>query len=110
MDERRSVSNDVLVTQIAALDRHLTAEIGALRRETSAAQETAARAVAVAAKEAEDRLKAHNGLIEQMREQARAFATKDAVEQVQNWQARLTGGLIVIAVIGIVNLAKLWFS
>ena len=107
MDE---VSNAVLATQINALDRHLTAEIAALRRETLAAQGTAQEAVQVAAKEAEDRLTAHNGLIEQMRRQADTFATKEAVGMLQSWQARLTGGMIVLGIIGIANLAKLWFS
>ena len=104
------VSNDVLSAEITALDRHLTAEIAALRRETVAAQQAAENAVKVAAKEAEDRLAAHNGLIEQMRRQADTFATKEAVGILQSWQARLTGGMIVLGIIGITNLAKLWFS
>jgi hypothetical protein len=95
--------------KITALDRHLTSEVSALRRETVAANHAAEQAVKVAGKEAKDRLKAHNGLIEQMRDQARQFASKEAVERLEAWQARLTGGILVVAFIGVVNLVKLWF-
>lgn len=104
------VSNDVLASQIAALDRHVMAEIVALRRETLMASETAEKAVAVANVEAKERLDQHNNVIGQMRELSATFATRDALERVEAWQGRLTGGILVIAFIGIVNLAKLWFT
>ena len=112
-------STSVVTERIAALDRHLTAEIAALRRETHAANTTAKEAVEVAAEEATERLAAHNGLIEQMRQQAAAFSTREGFEDfkisndrrlraIESWQARLTGGMLILAFIGVANLVKVW--
>lgn len=109
----------VVTERIAALDRHLTAEIAALRRETQAANAEAEKAVAVAAREATDRLVAHNGLIEQMRRQAELFATREALDDFKNTTDRrlsgierflymLTGGMLLLGFIGAANLVKLW--
>jgi len=67
-------------SQVNALDRHMTAELASLRRETKAAEESATKAIDIAAHEAAERLLAHNGLIEQMRQQANTFATREAVD------------------------------
>jgi hypothetical protein len=116
----RDVSlRDHLDGKLAALDRHLTSEIAALRRETTAANVNAERAIKVAAHEATDRLAAHNGLIDKMEEQATHFATRESVEDfkdaehkrlsmIESAVARLYGGLLVIAVIGVTNLVKVW--
>jgi len=109
----------VVTERIAALDRHLTHEIAALRRETQAANEAATDAVKVAAAEATERLKAHNGLIDQMQAQAAHFATRESFEDfkdsndkrlksIEGWQARLGGGLLVVGFIGVANLVKIW--
>ena len=63
---------EYLGAQIANLDHHLTAEINSLRRETTLANANSEKAISLAADEANERLKAHNGLIEQMRQQAEA--------------------------------------
>ncbi len=100
-------------------DRHFTAEIASLRRETHAATTNAERAVGVAADEASERLKAHNGLIEQMRAQAEHFASRDALddakeasnrrlEKVERFQAALVGGMIIVSAIGVANLVKVF--
>ena len=117
---RTSDPNTAVVTErIAALDRHLTSEIAALRRETHAANAAAEAAVGVAAKEATERLSAHNGLIEQMRQQAALFATRESfddfretndrrLKSIESWTARVTGGLIIVGFIGVANLVKIW--
>ena len=117
---RTSDPNTAVVTErIAALDRHLTAEIAALRRETHAANQAAEDAVNVAAREATDRLAAHNGLIEQMRQQAAQFATRESFDDfkdandkrlkaIEGWTARVTGGLVLVGFIGVANLVKIW--
>jgi hypothetical protein len=62
---------------------------------------------------------AHNDLIRKQEVLVGTFATKDAIEdrlghvgdrfsRLEDWQARLTGGLIVVSVIGVANLVKLW--
>ena len=112
------------------LDRHLTAEISALRRETSTANHTAEKAVEVAAREAAERLTAHNGLIEQMRQQSQTFASRESLEafkserhqvldafkdecdkrfgRIERFQAMLIGGLLLVSFVGIANLIKVW--
>lgn len=113
-----SLREFVAVT-VAALDRHLTAELSALRRETEEANRNAERAVRVAADEASERMTAHNGLIEQMRGQQLMFASREAVEaqrvmndtrfgRIERFQAMLTGGLLLVSAIGVANLVKVW--
>ena len=108
-----------VTTKINALDRHLTHELAALRRETQLANETAKEAIRVAAHEAAERLKAHNGLIDKMEEQASHFATRESVEdykeasssrfsRIEKFQYMLTGGILLLSFIGISNLVKVW--
>jgi len=121
---------EYVASEIRALDRHLTSEIGALRRETQVANATSAHAVEVAAHEAAERLLAHNGLIEQMRQQAETqatlvaaqasnFATRESLDdfketndrrlaRLERFQAMLAGGLVLASFIGIANLVKVW--
>jgi len=112
-------ATSVVTERVAALDRHLTSEIAALRRETEAAHNAANDAVQVAAHEAQERLTAHNGLIEQMRQQATHYATRESFEdfkdsndkrlgRIERFQAALTGGMILVSFIGIANLVKVW--
>jgi hypothetical protein len=105
--------------RILALDRHITSEIEALRRETHTANEAADKAIDVAADEAKERLLAHNGLIEQMRVQAAHFSTREALEdfkdatdkrlgRIERFQAMLVGGMLILSFIGAANLVKVW--
>jgi hypothetical protein len=106
-------------SDIEALDRLLHAEIDALRRETTEAKRQAERAIEVAAEEAAERLSAHNGLIEQMRQQAALFSTREALDMfrdsverrfdsAEKFQAKLTGALILVSFVGVANLVKVW--
>lgn len=117
-------------TQIAALDRHMAGELTALRRETNAANVAAERAIGVAADEAKERLAAHNGLIEQMRQQAQLFASRESLEsfkaerhaalesfkeeadrrfgRIERFQSMLIGGMLIVSFVGIANLVKVW--
>jgi hypothetical protein len=112
------------------LDRHMAAEIAALRRETNAAQAAAGNAIEVAKEEAKERLSAHNGLIEQMRQQSQQFASRESFEdfkserhqaldtfkettdtrfgRIERFQSMLIGGLVLVSFIGIANLVKVW--
>ena len=120
----------VVTERIAALDRHLTAELAALRREMQQANANAEHAITVAATEAQERLAAHNGLIEQMRQQAALFAPRESLEnfkaerynaleafkdetdkrfgRLERFQAMLTGGFLLVSFIGVANLVKVW--
>ena len=119
-----SAATDVSLREYASrdlwwLDRHVTAEIAALRRETESANRNAERAIEVAAHEATDRLTAHNGLIEQMQQQQATFAPRESLEdykdvsekrfgRIERFQAMLVGGLILLSAIGVANLVKAW--
>ena len=121
---------EYVISRMDALDRHITAELSALRRETAAANAAAERAVQVAADEAKERLAAHNGLIEQMRHQAQEFASRESLDnfkaerhvaldtfrdesdkrfgRLERFQSMLVGGMLLISFIGIANLVKVW--
>jgi hypothetical protein len=110
---------EFVAVRIEALDRHMTAELASLRRESHVANDNAQRAIEVAAHEAQERLAAHNGLIEQMRQQAALFATRESVDahddaaekrfgRLERFQASLMGGLFLVSLIGIANLVKVW--
>ena len=121
---------EFVAIRIDALDRHVTSELAALRRETHAANAAAERATAVAADEAKERLVAHNGLIEQMRQQAQMFASRESLDsfkaerqsaldafknesdrrlgRVERFQAMLTGGMLLAVFIGSAALIKVF--
>lgn len=123
---------EYLGSRVEALDRHVTSELAALRRETHAANTAADRAISVAAEEAKERLAAHNGLIEQMRAQAELFASRESLEnfkterqlaldafkenadarfgRLERFQAMIVGGLLLVSFIGVANLVKLWLT
>lgn len=121
---------EYLMALLHAQDRHLTSEIAALRRETMQANTAADEAIQVAKEEAKERLLAHNGLIEQMRQKEQSFASRESLEhfiterrealdthkeevdkrfgRLERFQATLTGGLIFVSFIGVANLVKVW--
>ncbi len=112
---------EYLGEKIAALDRHLTGSLDALRRETVLANENAEKAIVVAADESKERLKAHNGLIEQMQQQAAHFATRESLDdfkeandkriaRLERFQAMLVGGMLLVSLVGVANLIKVWTS
>jgi hypothetical protein len=121
---------EFVAVRLEALDRHLGSEIQALRRETEQANKNSERAIAVAADEAKERLSAHNGLIEQMRQQAELFATRESLDnfkherhqaldsfkdetdrrfgRLERFQAMLIGGFLFVSFVGVANLVKVW--
>jgi len=93
---------------VAALDRLIQTEFVALRREMEFTNASAEKAVALASQESKARLEAHNGLIEQMRNQSAHFATREIVdlnretymrrfERIERWQSQMTGALLLIS-------------
>lgn len=49
----------------------------------------------------------HNDLIRQQERKDATYATKKDLERVESWQAKITGGLVVVGAIGVANLVKL---
>lgn len=134
-DAQPSHSNDVSLREhvtatINALDRHLTGELDGLRRETSQANDTAKESAKATAKEAEDRLTSHNGLIAQMQEQASHFASQESLDEfkktsaetieefkktndtrlksIEKFQYMITGALVFVGAVGLTTLVKVF--
>lgn len=110
---------EYVMARIDALDRHMTSEVEALRRETESARDHSDRAIEVAAHEASERLAAHNGLIEQMQKQGGTFATRESVDdfketnntrvgKIERFQWMLTGGMLLAVFIGSAALVKVF--
>lgn len=57
---------------------------------------------------------AHNDLLRKMEKLVETFIPKDVAEQrfsrIEAWQAKLTGGMLVLGAIGLSNLVKVWTS
>jgi len=104
---------------VATLLEHFQALRAADLEALQAALATAEKAVLVADGESKDRLASHNGLIRQMRDREAEFASqrglddfKESVDRrigaVEKFQAKITGGLILVGAIGVANLVKVW--
>lgn len=56
----------------------------------------------------------HNDLLRKMEKQSETFATNASVDRrvgrVENFQAKIAGGLAVLGAIGLGNFVKLWFG
>lgn len=87
---------------------HLEAIANERDRRYAAEREADQLATSVAKEAAEAALELHNGLIRQMKEQQGTYARQDEVRRLESWQGRLTGGLVVVSIIGVSNLVKLW--
>lgn len=109
---------EFVAVRLDALDRHVTAELAALRRETEAANLHADRAIEVAAHEAAERLAAHNGLIDQMQAQQSTFATRESLDdfketnnqrigRLERFQYIVTGATMLALALGLSTLVKL---
>lgn len=121
---------EYVAVRLEALDRFINAEIAALRRETLSAEASAKDAIKVAAHEAEERLAAHNGLIQQMQELQGTFATRESLDafkserrhalddfreandrrlgRLERFQASLIGGFIFVSFLGVASLVKVF--
>lgn len=53
-------------------------------------------------------LEQHNGLIRKMERGQDTYALRSDLSRVESWQSRITGGMLIIGVIGVSNLIKLW--
>lgn len=97
-----------LEAMAAERDRRYTSELEWVRREAMLVAGMAKEATAIAADEAKERLKAHNGLLEKMGENEKKFANRESVEIIQKFMYYMMGGMILLGVIGVANLVKLW--
>ena len=100
----------VITERIAALDRHFSSEFSSLRELLRSQREADQLAVKKALDSAHELAQKHNDLIRQMERKDATYATSAEVDRLAYWQARLGGGIIVVAVIGVANLVKLWLT
>lgn len=97
---------------LAERDARYKAERLADKEAVKVAHDNAAKAIETAATEAKERLAAHNGLIDKMEKQAAASIPRDLADErfrhLEQWQARMTGAILLVAAIGVGNLVKVW--
>ena len=108
----RTASPDisVITERIAALDRHFSSEFSGLKELLRSQRAADQLAVKTALDSSHELAAKHNDLIRQMERKDTTYATSLEVDRLAYWQARLGGGLIVVAFIGIANLVKLWLA
>jgi hypothetical protein len=99
---------------LAERDHRYASERQADQEAVRVAHDNAKKAIETAAEEAKERLAAHNGLIDKMEKQADTFVPREVAEarfhHLDQWQARMTGAILVLGAIGFGNLVKLWLS
>ena len=71
------------------------------------ARRTAEKSLDKAFDSAEKMSNFHNDLIRKQERSQETYATKTEVESIRNFQAKLAGGVLVLAFIGITNLLRL---
>ena len=95
-------------------DARYAAERKADKDAVRVAHENAEKAIGTAALEAKERLAAHNGLIDKMEKQALSFIPREVADErfrhLEEWRAKMTGAILLLAAIGVGNLVKLWLS
>lgn len=102
------VSNETLEVRLTALDRHVSSEFASLRELLKSQREGDQLALKTALANQKELADKHNDLIRQGERKDALYATRVDVERLERWQSRLSGGLLILAFIGIANLVKLW--
>jgi hypothetical protein len=107
-EEERRVDVSVLAERVGALDRHVKTELGALKELMTSQRDADQLAIKTALDASHELAAKHNDLIRLGERKEETYATKIEVKRVESWQNKVTGGLVVVSVIGIVNLVKLF--
>ena len=88
--------------------RRLEREIEHLREVHTLQREADQVALQKALDAAQAMAEKHNDLIRAAEKKDEGYATKLEFSRLENWQAKITGGMIVIAAIGVANFVKVW--
>jgi hypothetical protein len=104
----RRVDNGILAERIDSLDRHVKSEIGGLKELLRSQREGDQLAVKTALNMSEKLADKHNDLIHQMEAKDATYATKIETERLAHWQARIAGGLAIVAIGVSINAIKVW--
>jgi len=108
MDNPTDADPLVLAEKIAALDRHVTSEFRGLRELLKSQRESDQLAIKTALDASQELAARHNDLIRHGEQKDATYALKEDTKRLEAWQSRLTGGMVILAVIGISNLWKIW--
>ena len=111
----------VITERIAALDRHFTSEFNGLKELLRSQRSADQLAIKTALDSATELAARHNDLIRQMERKDSTYATKEEAEAITtarnaeiarltSFQNKLAGGLGAVALVGVTNLVKLWFT
>ena len=90
--------------------KHLEALRAADQRAIDIALAAAKERVDTAKVASDDHLKANNNVLEGWKTDRGTFATKAELGRIESFQAKLLGGIGVVAFIGLANLAKIWIA
>ena len=93
-----------------SLERHFEVQLIALDRRLTEAQDNAREAIKVATLAQDRRLDLLNEFRAQQQDEARKYALRETVDSLSNQVSRIWGGLVVVALVGIANLVKLFFT
>ena len=99
---------EYLGSRIDALDRLYKSELAALKELVDAKHAAAQQAVTLALNSQQELAEKHNDLIRHGERKDETYATKTEVGRLEGWQNKITGGLILLSLIGIANLVKVW--
>jgi hypothetical protein len=97
-----------LESQLRSLDRFYQAEVTALKELIETKHDAAQEAVKLALASQKELAEKHNDLIRQGERKDETYATRAEIGRLENWQNKITGGLILLSLVGIANLVKLW--
>ncbi len=90
--------------------KHLEALREADQRAVDIALAAANDALANAKTASDEHLKTHNNVLDGWKADRATFATKADLGRIESFQAKLLGGIGVVAFIGLANLAKIWLT
>ena len=93
-----------------SLEKHFEVQLVALDRRLTEAQDNAREAIKVATLAQDRRLDLLNEFRAQQQDEARKYALRETVDSLSNQVSRIWGGLVVVALVGIANLVKLFFT
>jgi hypothetical protein len=93
-----------------SLQEHFEVQLNALDRRLSEAQENSREAVRVATLAQDRRLDLLNEFRAQQQDESRKYALRETVDSLSSQVSRIWGGLVVVALVGIANLVKLFFT
>lgn len=86
----------------------LEERIAAIEKLRAAQREGDQLAIDTALKSAKELADKHNDLIRAGETKDATYALKTDLSRLENWQARMTGALILVAAIGLGNFIKVW--